>query len=175
MTHDGLEAKSGEVLVCTDEIISLRYSHVERLGDMAAASPKHRARICVHKEEGAGIQEMIIFMDRTSYVCPHRHANKSESFHLVEGIADIVVFGDDGEIEKVIPFSHEQAFFYRLDTKRFHTIVVRSDFIVFHEVTNGPFVHNTTEFAPFAPREGTNGVENYRMKLDSQIAAWLRG
>jgi cupin fold WbuC family metalloprotein len=173
MTLDGLEAKSGEVLVCTDEIIALRHSHVERLGAMAAASPKHRARICVHKDADAGIQEMIILMSRSSYLCPHRHSNKCESFHLVEGIADIVVFGDDDEIEKVIPFSPEDAFFYRLDTKRYHTIVVRSDFIVFHEVTNGPFIQNATEYAPFAPREGTNGVENYRKKLDNQIAAWL--
>ena len=175
MTQDGLEAKSGEVLVCTDEIIALSHSHVERLGAMAAASPKHRARICVHKDEGASIQEMILLIDRSSYICPHRHANKCESFHLVEGTADIVVFGDDDEIEKVIPFSREHAFFYRLDTKRYHTIVVRSDFIVFHEVTNGPFVHNTTEYAPFAPREGTNGVEKYRLKLDNQITAWLGG
>lgn len=173
MIRDGLEAKSGEVLVCTDEIISLNHSDVERLSAMAAASPKRRARICVHKDEGAGVQEMIILMNRSSYVCPHRHANKCESFHLVKGSADIVVFGDDDVIEKVIPFSCEHAFFYRLDTNRYHTIVVRSDFIVFHEVTNGPFIRNETEYAPFAPREGTDAIENYRIKLDNQIAAWL--
>ena len=173
MIHDGLEEKSREVLVCTDEIITLRHAHIERLGAMAAASQKHRARICVHKDADARIQEMIILMDRSSYVCPHRHANKCESFHLIEGVADIVVFADNDEIEKVIPFSLEHVFFYRLDTKRYHTIVVRSGFIVFHEVTNGPFVQDATEYAPFAPQEGTNDVEDYRIKLDNQIASWL--
>lgn len=173
MTDDGLQIKSEEVLVCTDEIIELRPSHVERLRAMAAASPKQRARICVHKDAGARIQEMIILMNRSTYVSPHRHANKCESFHLVTGKADIVVFGEDNEIEKVIPFSIEHAFFYRLDSNRYHTIVVRSDFIVFHEVTSGPFIQNATEYAPFAPREGTAGIEEYRKSLDNQIASWF--
>ncbi len=173
MTSDGLLVKSGEVLVCSDEIISLTRPALGRLAQMAADSPKRRARICAHKDNAAAIQEMIILIGRDSYICPHRHANKCESFHLVEGSADIVVFRDDGEIEKVIRFSRDHAFYYRLDTFRFHTIVVRSEHIVFHEVTNGPFIPNATEYAKFAPLEGASGVDAYRSKLDRQIQAWL--
>ena len=173
MALDGLAIKSSEVLVCTDEIVALRRPAVDELTAMAARSQKRRARICAHKDDSAGIQEMIILINRESYVSPHRHANKCESFHLIEGCADIAVFKDDGAIERVIPFSQDQAFFYRLDTRRYHTIVVRSENIIFHEVTNGPFVRNATEYAPFAPMEGASDVEAYRRKLDGQIAAWL--
>lgn len=173
MVPDGLAVKSGEVLVCTDEIVALRRSAVDELVVMAARSPKRRARICAHKDDSAGIQEMIILINRESYVSPHRHANKCESFHLIEGSADIVVFKDNGTIEKVIPFSRDKAFFYRLDTQRYHTIVVRSGNIIFHEVTNGPFARNATEYAPFAPLEGASDVEAYRQKLDGQIRDWL--
>lgn len=173
MAFDGLSVKSGEVLVCIDEVVALQRSAIDELVAMAARSPKRRARICAHKDDLASIQEMIILINRDSYIGPHRHANKCESFHLITGSADIVVFKDDGTIEKVIPFSHDQAFFYRLDTQRYHTIVVRSENIVFHEVTNGPFVRNATEYASFAPVEGFGDVEAYRKKLDGQIAAWL--
>lgn len=173
MALNGLSVQSGEVLVCTDEVVALQHSAIDELSTMAARSPKRRARICAHKSDSAGIQEMIILINRDSYISPHRHTNKCESFHLITGSADIVVFRDDGTIEKVIPFSHDQAFFYRLDTQRYHTIVVRSENIVFHEVTNGPFVRNATEYAPFAPLEGASDVEGYRQMLDRQIAAWL--
>mgnify|MGYP001554099225 CR=1 FL=1 len=170
---EGLLAKSNEVLVCTDEIVSLRRSALDELRAMATRSPKKRARICAHKDDAAGVQEMIIMINRASYVCPHRHDNKCESFHLIEGSADIVVFKENGEIEQVIPFSQDGAFFYRLDTPRFHTVVPRSENIIFHEVTNGPFVRNATQYAPFAPVEGSDGVAAYRKNLDRQILHWL--
>ncbi len=173
MSHDGLQEKSGEVLVCIDEIVALKRSALEKLAQMAAGSPKSRARICAHKDGAATIQEMIILINRASYVSPHRHQSKCESFHLIQGGADIVVFRDDGEIEKVIQFSKDHAFYYRLDTARFHTIVVRSETIVFHEVTNGPFIPGATEYARFAPREGEVGVDAYRASLDNQIKKWL--
>ena len=173
MANSGLLERSSEVLVCSDEIVSIESSALARLNEMAALSPKRRARICAHKDNAAQIQEMIILINRDSYVSPHRHANKCESFHLIEGSADIVVFRDDGEIEKVIRFSREHAFYYRLDTHRFHTIVPRSENIVFHEVTNGPFVPGATEHAAFSPRESSSEVVSYRKKLDGQILDWL--
>lgn len=173
MTTDGLLVKSGDVLICTDEIVSLGRASISRLKRMADESPKHRARICAHKDNSAAIHEMIIVINRESYISPHRHAKKCESFHLVEGDADIVVFDDSGEIQKVIRFSKDHAFYYRLDTERFHTIVVRSESIVFHEVTNGPFVPGATEYAKFAPSEGDSNVNPYRTRLNVQIKAWL--
>lgn len=170
---EGLLAKSDDVLVCTDEIVSLRNAALDELRAMTARSLKKRARICAHKDDAAGIQEMIIMINHASYICPHRHEGKSESFHLIEGSADIVVFDGDGEIERVIPFSQNGAFFYRLDTARFHTVVVRSENIIFHEVTNGPFIRGATQYAPFAPAEGSDAVRMYMTHLDGQISRWL--
>jgi len=173
MNNESLLLKSNDVLVCTDEIVSLNYSVLNQLNHMAVSSPKHRARVCVHKDNTALIQEMIIQINHGSYICPHRHDNKCESFHLIKGDADIVVFKDDGEIEKVIRFSKDHSFYYRLDSNLFHTIILRSESVVFHEVTNGPFVQNATEFASFAPVEGDLGVDKYRALLDKKICEWL--
>ena len=35
----------------------------------------------------------------------------------------------------------------------FHTLLIHGDFLVYHEVTNGPFVREETILAPFAPPE----------------------
>jgi cupin fold WbuC family metalloprotein len=172
MSTNGLFKKSGEVLVCTDEIIGLEQAALNAVNSLADTSPKKRARICAHKDSSAAIQEMIIVIREGSYIAPHRHKNKCESFHIIDGSADIVVFEDNGDIRKVIRFAREHAFYYRLEAELFHTIIVRSDRITFHEVTNGPFIANATEFASFAPRESEDGIADYQVKLDKQIAEW---
>lgn len=173
MNTSGLFEKSGEVLVCTDEIIGLEQAALNAVNRLADTSPKKRARICAHKDSLATIQEMIIVIREGSYIAPHRHKNKCESFHLIDGNADIVVFEDNGDIRKVIRFRREHAFYYRLEAELFHTIIVRSERITFHEVTNGPFVANGTEYAPFAPREGGGGIADYQKRLDQQISEWI--
>jgi cupin fold WbuC family metalloprotein len=173
MQNNRLFRKSAEVLVCEDEIIGLTRDALNQVSLLADASSKKRARICAHKSSAALIQEMIIVIRQGSYVCPHRHDSKCESFHLIEGSADIVVFEPDGSIRKVIQFSRDGAFYYRLDDAFFHTIVVRSERIIFHETTNGPFVANATEFAPFAPAEGDPAAAAYTMQLDTAIASWM--
>ena len=171
---EGLSKKSDEVFVCTDEIIGLNTEVFLLLREMADKSPKRRARICTHRSSEASIQEMIIVIKKGSYIRPHRHQNKCESFHIIDGSADIVVFEDNGMIRKVIPFATNAYFYYRLDSNLFHTIVVRSESIVFHEVTNGPFITNGTEFAAFAPFEHDKSISSYSTILDTMIKDWKR-
>lgn len=170
----GLNKKSDEVLICTDEIVCLTSEALFVLKQMASISTKKRARICAHKSSNSTIQEMIIVINRGSYVRPHRHRNKCESFHLIDGAADIVIFEDDGSIKKIVPFTKAACFYYRLDDAYFHTIVVRSEIIVFHEVTNGPFVANETEYADFSPIDGEEMTSNYCGDLDKKILNWVK-
>jgi len=173
MSANGLFQKSSEVLVCTDEIIGLGHDAISEVTRLADISTKKRARICAHKDSSAAIQEMIIAIRKDSYIAPHRHKNKCESFHLIDGCADIVVFEDDGKILKVIRFSRESIFYYRLESALFHTIIVRSERIVFHEVTNGPFLANGTEYATFAPKEDGKNIATYQAVLDKEICDWI--
>jgi hypothetical protein len=172
MDTTGFIKKSEEVLVCTDEIIGLSEKIFPLLREMAIKSPKKRARICAHKTSDSLIQEMIILINQDSYIRPHRHLNKCESFHVIEGNADIVVFENDGTIKKVIPFSRDTCFYYRLDSDFFHTIIVRSRSILFHEVTNGPFVDDLTEFASFSPNENDSSISLFNTNLNNKINEW---
>jgi cupin fold WbuC family metalloprotein len=120
----------------------------------ARASPKRRARINTHGDGEDPLHEMIIAIDGHSYIRPHKHPGKSEAFHVIEGDVDIVVFGEDGEIAQFIALGTRGAgrsFYYRISSALFHTLIVRSDIAILHEITNGPFRPSATLFADFAP------------------------
>ena len=107
---------------------------------------------------------MIICLARGTYVRPHRHVGKSESFHIMEGELDVVLFEDDGAVREVIrmgSYQSGQVFFYRLMEPRFHTVLVRSPHVLVHETTNGPFDPADTEFATWSPAEGDPSAAGY--------------
>jgi hypothetical protein len=58
----------------------------------------------------------------------------------------------------------------------FHTLLIRSDILIVHEITNGPFVREGTRLAPFAPAESdTRGIADYQRQLVSQVAPFIEG
>jgi hypothetical protein len=56
----------------------------------------------------------------------------------------------------------------------FHTLLIRGEFLVVHEVTNGPFVRDRTVLAPFAPSaEEVHEVEGYMSHVSEAVAQYL--
>ena len=90
---------SNEVFLAIDEIIKFDKESISFLKERAKESSIGRSRICAHRKTDDLLQEMFIAISSDSYIRPHRHKNKAESFHLIEGEADIVVFYDDGSIK----------------------------------------------------------------------------
>jgi cupin fold WbuC family metalloprotein len=164
-----------EVFVAADDIVRLDRSEIDFIGRQALANPRGRARICAHKNNADRLHEMLIGIAAHSYVRPHLHRDKVESFHLVEGEADVVVLADDGEISEVVPLGGAANFFYRLDQPRFHTLLLRSPVLVIHETTNGPFDPAATVWAEFAPAEGTAESQTYAATLRARVDALRRG
>ncbi len=42
-------------------------------------------------------------------------------------------------------------FYNRLDKQSYHMLIIKSDFLIFHEITSGPFDKNKTIFPKWAP------------------------
>ena len=144
------------VFVADEPIVQLGPGEVLFLKQQALSSNRRRARICAHRSNDDALHEMLIAISAASYIHPHKHMRKVESFHIVEGLVDVVVFDDCGGIADVIELgdaSTAKNFYYRLSAGAFHTLLIHSDFLVVHEVTNGPFVADETILAPFAPPE----------------------
>ena len=148
--------KNDEVFVTESDVVSVSESDIAFLKKQALANPRKRARICAHRDSADALHEMIIAIGKGSYLRPHKHIGKSESFHIIEGEASVALLDDNGTITQVIALGAPgtgKSPFYRLSDDRFHMLVVLSDVLVMHEVTNGPFIREQTIQAPFAPDE----------------------
>ncbi len=170
-----LVQKSPEVFLVQGPVASVGPAELAALKAAVKASPRRRARINAHPDGEDALHEMIIAIDPSSYIRPHKHPGKSEAFHIIQGEVDIVVFGDDGEIERVVelgPPGGRRAFYYRMSTPFFHTLIIRSDQLIVHEITNGPLRSTATTFANFAPdgRDAEQAVA-YQADLVRRVAA----
>ena len=165
-----------EVFMSADSTVKIGVEEIAFLKQCARSSRRHRARICAHKTDEDALHEMLIAISEKSYIHPHKHLGKSESFHIVEGIVDVVVFDDLGEIIEVIELGDsrsERNFYYRLSESSFHTLLIRTDFLVVHEVTNGPFLREGTVLADFAPpEEQVAEAGAYISKIAERVAAF---
>lgn len=145
-----------EVIFLGHNIVELGPAQLAGLKREAAHACLRRARLCLHLDHSDQIQEMVIAFCRDSYVRPHRHAGKSESFHVIEGELVVVIFDDAGQVTRRIemgPIASGKTFLYRLSSNAWHSMVPRSDFVIVHETTGGPFTKAEQQFAPWAPSE----------------------
>ncbi len=89
----------------------------------------------------------------------------------------MVVFNDGGTVRDVIhmgPYGSGKAFYYRIMEPCYHSVLVNTPFVFFHETTNGPFDRSETEFAGWSPEESDAGVSEYVAKLRGVIPAQQR-
>lgn len=146
--------QNSEVLYSNDDIPMVDNEEIGYFKELSLKNDRKRIRLCTHSAPEAVLHEMLIVHGKDAYVRPHKHLAKSESVHIIEGKVDVVLFADDGRIQQVIKmgdYSSNSVFFYRLEQPIFHTLIIRSEVLVFHETTNGPLDKDTTVFAPWAP------------------------
>ena len=137
-----LEACSDTVFRCRESPLLLDESAFAVLRRAAEQSPLRRARVCMHQDDDAVVHEMLIVLLRGVYIRPHKHPGKAESFHLIRGHAGVTFYDDSGATVEQFTLGPAAAglpFYYRIDDAVFHSQVVLSDDVVFHESTAGPF------------------------------------
>jgi len=134
-------------------ILSFSEDQIQSLKYKAANAPLKRARYCLHFSENDPVQEMIIAFHKNSYIRPHRHINKTESFHVIEGKGVVFFFNDDGKVINYLVLDSIETLIYRLSEPLWHTIVPVSEFFIIHEVTSGPFHKNDSSYATWAPED----------------------
>jgi cupin fold WbuC family metalloprotein len=137
-----------------DPIVEIGPDWLSRLKTSAIESPLGRSRVCVHVDDATAVQEMILAMRQDVLFRPHRHPNKTESFHMIEGALDVVVFDEGGRPIRGIQLAAiggGKSFYYRLNEAHYHAILPRTPLVIFHETTTGPFSKNDAQFADWAP------------------------
>ena len=164
--------ESDEVLYTKESIIKITAQDLVELKQMARLNPRQRIRICSHLNINDKIHEMIIYHPKGTYVPPHKHLGKDESFHLISGEIDCVIFNNQGDVIKVFPmgdYSSGKTFYYRIPADTFHTQIFKKD-TFFHEVAEGPFNREDTITANWAPNEKeTAMVKKYIAEISINV------
>lgn len=167
-------AVNPEVLYSEVTITTTDRSDIDLFKQLSSHNPRKRVRLCAHSSPDDRLHEMLIVHERSAYVRPHKHPGKTESTHIIEGLVDVVVFDDEGRIARVISmgdYASGRTFYYRMAVPVFHTLIIRSDVLVFHETTNGPFDRCDTVFAAWSPEDGdANSISNFIADLDNRIS-----
>ncbi|MFH1318971.1 MAG: WbuC family cupin fold metalloprotein [Candidatus Omnitrophota bacterium] len=145
-----------EVFFTNDEFVKVSFKEIEELKKKAICNKRRRARLCSHNKIKDKVHEMLIVHAKDAYIRPHKHLGKSESVHVVEGEAEVVIYDDKGVIRETMEvgdYKSGRKFYYRISNTLYHNLVVKSDFFIFHEVTGGPFIREDTIYAPWASED----------------------
>ena len=140
----------------TESAVELGALDLTRLKDAALADPVGRARLCLHLDHESLVHQMVIVFTEWSYVRPHRHSSKTESFHAIEGEFDVIFFNEAGHVERRLrmgPIGTGLPFLHRLAGGSWHMVIPRSKLVIVHEISSGPFKPGDNEYPDWAPDE----------------------
>lgn len=90
------------VFFSKDSIMNVGHEDIEYLKNIASNNKRKQSRLCAHLNEEDLLHEMIIIHTNSTYVRPHKHLKRSESFYILEGTADVVIFDEGGGVSQVI-------------------------------------------------------------------------
>ena len=140
----------------------------DEVAQRAARSPRRRMNHNFHADASDNPHRFLNVLLRGTYIRPHRHLNppKAESFIVLEGLADLLIFDDDGRVTARHALGGESAHgrLWGVDLAPgvWHTILAKTDRVVCFEVKPGPWEPaSDKEFASWAPAENEPGVAEY--------------
>ena len=164
-------AEHPEYLQAQSRRVAVRAAEVRDWCARAAASPRKRYRLLAHQPDDS-IHEMLICLDASTYVQPHKHPGKTISLHTIEGFARLLLFDEFGAVTQQIPlgpYASGQTFYYRIGEEVYYAIVIESDVFVVLETIQGPFRRDETVYAPWAPDETQDERMAYSLELKAQL------
>ncbi len=150
----GVLAEEAPGVFYAGEPVVVNAAAIAFLKERAAASPRLRSALCTHPSSAAAQHDMLMVQHRSRYGRPHHHVGRSEAFHVIEGEVVLAVFDPGGAIADAVRLGTPQSgapFYYRIPAETIHGSFIRSEWLVVHETTLGPFDRRTTIFPAWAP------------------------
>ena len=149
-----IRSESAEVLYPDEDIVVVASEDLKELKRLALLNPRQRVRLCAHRSPNDRLHEMFIVHTQDCYVRPHKHLQKAESMAILEGEVDVVLFHESGSIRQIIQVGAPDTgknFYQRLPEEIYHMLIICTEFLVFHEIIEGPFLREDTVFPDWAP------------------------
>ena len=132
---------TGKSIACfaVKENVVIDKKIIEELKMLSQKFGKKDIRICLHNDRENNLHNMINLIYKKEENIPHKHINKSESYHIIEGRMIISIFDDKGIITDECLLDKNDTFLFRVGRDTFHTTVSETEFVIFHETRPGPF------------------------------------
>lgn len=137
----------------------------------AKESPRLRMNYNFHPVLEDPVQRLLNAMEPWTYIRPHKHATKEESFVLLRGTVLAVVFNDDGSIRDHCVLNPATGILgVEFEENSFHMLTSLETGSVVYEIKEGPFVpHSEGSSAPWAPKEGTPEARDFLATIFNQL------
>ena len=135
----------------------------------AEASIRRRTAQQFHKDHSDPVQRVLIAACLDTYVAPHCHPDKKwELVVLLRGALDILLFSENGDVEKRISLCEKTNLVCEYPADKYHSAVVMKPNTLVFEVKNGPFIAESAKIFPdWAPPEQSDLALPFLRKLKS--------
>ena len=151
--------------------------YLDRLVEQATASPRLRQHSNIHINYSDPCQKLFNAIEPESYIRPHIHGlvPRTEMMIAVRGLMAIILFDDEGHVEKIILFGANTdgvkiSVGVEIPANHWHTAVALNPGSVLLEIKEGPFdPSQSKELAPWAPAEGTELAKDYLIQLIAAV------
>jgi len=161
--HDSRSVQRAEgrslAFFCKRKPVRVDRELVSELKRVASELNGKNVRLCLHEGPEARFHDMVIVEHPGNYYRPHKHLEKGESFHILEGSMAVFVFDEQGQVVDACVLEEQGNFLYRIDTDMYHAVMPLSDRVVYHESKPGPFTGAGDSVFPAWAPEGCDPDE----------------
>lgn len=152
-------------------MIKINAELIDSVIGQARSSPRLRMNYNLHPELSDPVQRLLNALEPWTYIRPHKHTNKEESFVLLQGKILAVVFNDDGSIRDHAVLSQQTGILgIEFEENSFHMLTSLQTGSAVFEIKEGPYVpHTEGSSAPWAPKEGSPEVRMFLTKVFNEL------
>lgn len=151
---------------CRRRPIRIDAAVIAELIQLGTVEGPRNVRVCLHEAPSSAHHDMIILEHRGRYYRPHRHTDKGECFHIMQGEMGVFAFADDGAVIDAVRLRAGDI--YRVEAGMYHAVMPLSDMVVYHENKPGPFQGDGDSLYPvWAP----DGRDPYAARIYSLALA----
>jgi cupin fold WbuC family metalloprotein len=152
-------------------MIKITSELVDKVAEQARKSPRLRMNYNFHPELSDPVQRLLNALEPWTYIRPHKHTTKEESFVLLRGTVLAVAFNDDGTINDHAILSAATGILgIEFEENSFHMLTSLETGSAVYEIKEGPFVpHTEGNSAPWSPKEGTPEAKGFLEKVFGEL------
>lgn len=167
-------SESSFVEFSIDESSFVTQKFVDKLIQKAINHSKKKYRYCLHQQTNSTLHEMLLVTTREDAKYPDKHIETTESNIVLRGKLLVILFGEEGEIQKAFILEPEGLFYYRCRKNQFHMTIPLTEVAVYIEIKEGPFTENSNTFPLWAPdRNNEDEVRKFNKEVERRAMKFI--